>query len=242
MPFLIRLCLFSLALLLAGPGAHAQGGATDQWTERLLSQIGGRDVWARARGFHMVEILRSDAYSLPAIREYWVDFEQPRMREKTLTNGVDQIQALDGRAGWRLRDGRLEPWTDTVVSRWRSFWPGIPTRIFHLLAARDPRVQLRAVRPDRMDIHVEGRFALWLATSENGTPLAYGREDHHLQTHFLGRMRQYGPVRLWDAAYEPGGAWGVQMIDYRLLDRLPEPSLFSASVNGPGQQRSEERR
>lgn len=48
--------------------------------------------------------------------------------------------------------------------------------------------------------------------------MAYGRSEDHSGTHFLGRMEEYGPVRLWAKAFEPGDRWEVTMADYHLFE------------------------
>jgi len=195
--------------------------------EALLTQVGGRDVWAEARGFHMVEILHAARFDLPAIREYWVDFENPRIMEKTTTNSIHGLQALNRNQGWTLRAddggaGALTEWDAQTVQGWRSFWPGIPTRVFHLLASNDPTVEARALHDHRLDIYVDGAFDVWIDIDANARPIAYGRSESHTETHFLGAYETYGPVELWSTAYEPGDEWAVTMVDYVLYtDEMP---------------------
>jgi len=200
----------------------AQPETAEELVEVLLEQVGGRTAWADATGFHMVEILHAAGLTLPAVREYWVDFSARRIMEKTTTQSVHQLQALDRDTGWTLREGELERWSPDVVADWSSFWPGIPTRVFHLLASEDPSVSVQLRPGNRLDVHVDGRFAVWISTDDTGVPVAYGRAESHALTHFLGRMEDYGPVRLWTSAYEPGDEWRVTMVDYELFQgRLP---------------------
>jgi len=235
----MRTAIILFLLVFAFPAAAQQVDGRDVDTEvaALLEQIGGRDVWAEARGFHMVEILHAAHFDLPAIREYWVDFEQPRIMEKTTTNAIHGLQALNLDQGWTLRArdagaGMLTEWDAQAVTGWRSFWPGIPTRVFHLLASNDPSVEARALHDHRLDIFVDGTFAVWIAMDANARPVAYGRSESHTETHFLGAYETYGPVELWSTAYEPGDEWAVTMVDYTLYtEEMPvsydPPSNFS---------------
>lgn len=62
--------LLLISFLLPG-AAFAQGeGNADANVEAMLEQVGGRDTWAAARGFHMVEILDTASFELPLVREY----------------------------------------------------------------------------------------------------------------------------------------------------------------------------
>jgi hypothetical protein len=214
MRVVLGLCAVSLGL-----GAQeASSQRTTDVVERLLDQIGGRETWAAATGFHMVEVLHDESLPLPAVREYWVDFARPRIMERTTTNSTLQLQALNESGGWMIRDGEHSPWSVDEVSGWRGFWPGIPTRVFHLLATNDSSLEVELREGNRLDVRLDGRFAVWIALDDDAVPVAYGREESHTYTHFLGRMEQYGPVRLWSAAYEPGDLWQVTMVDFDLFD------------------------
>ena len=216
----MRFVLGCWTLMMGFAGSTVAGQSVDDQVERLLEQVGGRDVWAEATGFHMVEVLEDANLPLPAIREYWVDFERPRIMERTITSTLNQLQALNELEGWIVRDAETSTWSAEEVAGWRGFWPGIPTRVFHLLASDDPSVEVDLRDGNRLDIRVDGRFAVWIGLSDDGTPVAYGREESHTSTHFLGRMEEYGGVRLWTAAYEPGDMWKVTMVDYDLFDKV----------------------
>lgn len=184
--------------------------------EKMLEAVGGRDIWRQAKGFTMSEILYTDQRALPVIREYWVDFETPRIMETSKADGLRQTRALNQDAGWTLRNGETTEWDQETVNGWRSFWPGIPTRIFHLLASDDPGVT-PVWRDGVMDFYIDDKRVVWIATDENGVPVAYGRDERHTDTHFLGKPQRYGDVTLWSEAIEPGGDWRVIMVDYVLL-------------------------
>ena len=206
----------SAILLLVQTEPHAQTVDVDAEIEKMLTAVGGRDTWAKARGFTMAEILHSDQFELPVIRHYWVDFTAPRIMETAEGNGLRQTRALNVDRGWTMSDGEYADWSEGQVNGWRSFWPGIPTRVFHLLAAKDPSVRAEW-RDGVIDIYIGGERVVWIATEPNGTPIASGREDRHTETHFLGKPLQYGDVTLWSEAIEPGGDWRVVMVDYQSL-------------------------
>ncbi len=221
--------LFVLFVLVAvNANAHAQEGTPQLKLEieKMLEAVGGRDVWRDATGFTMSEILYTDQSDLPVIREYWVDFETPRILETARATGLRQTRALNDNTGWTQRDGQVSDWDAETINGWRSFWPGIPTRIFHLLASDDPSLTV-AWRDGVMDFFIDGRRVVWIATNDAGTPVAYGREDRHSDTHFLGKSLPYGNVNLWSEAIEPGGDWRVVMVDYQLL-QAPHTISFEA--------------
>jgi len=215
----------AVALLLLIPGAALAQDTREGEAPiaALLEQVGGAEVWASARGFHMVEIMRSSSIEVPTVREYWVDFESPRIIEKATTHRIDQLQALNVNEGWTLRqrvgeEPILTTWDEDTVAGWNGFWPGIPTRVFHLLASEDPSVEARMNGDHRIDIFVDGQFAVWIGIDADAKPIAYGREESHVETHFLGAYFDYGPVRLWSTAYEQGDQWSVTMVDYKLIE------------------------
>lgn len=193
----------------------------------MLDAVGGREVWRDAHGFFMSEILYTDQSPVPVIRKYWIDFEIPRIRATAEGRGFRQVQILNENSGWTQRNGETSEWSDETVNGWRSFWPGIPTRIFHLLASGDPSVT-PVWRDGVIDFFIDGRRVVWIGLNDEGTPVAYGREDRHTETHMLGEYIDYGDVRLWSEAIEPGGTWRVVMVDYELMQE-PHTVSFSPS-------------
>jgi len=208
------LMLFFTAIPLSANSGESVDVDTE--IEKMLEAIGGRDIWANATGFAMSEILYTDQRELPVMRHYWIDFKSPRIMEKSEGRGMRQTRALNGDSGWTNRNGDSSIWDEATVAGWASFWPGIPTRVFHLLATNDPAVK-PVWRDGVIDIFIDGARVVWIATDEAGTPVAYGREDRHTDTHFLGKPLKYGAVTLWSEAIEPGGDWRVVMVDYQLL-------------------------
>ena len=212
---------FKLLLIIVAMLAPTSPGSAQQIDLRveinkMLNAVGGREAWANATGFTMSEILYSDERELPVMRHYWVDFKSPRIMEKAEGRGLLQTRALNEDTGWTVRNGALSSWDEATVTGWKGFWPGIPTRIFHLLAIDDPGVT-PVWRDGVIDIFIDGQRVVWIATDDAGTPVAYGRDERHTDTHFLGKPLDYGNVTLWSEAIEPGGDWRVVMIDYELL-------------------------
>ncbi|MEX0312663.1 MAG: hypothetical protein AB3N18_00685 [Allomuricauda sp.] len=196
-----------------------------QKIDSLLKFLGGEDIWAKAKGFRMLEIATYSGLEHPMVREFWVDFEQPRI--KMITKSIERREtvALNNKNGWtKDQEGKVTPWNQNRVNGWQSFWPGIPTRIFSRLAKKDASVSFK-VYEDRIDFYVNDKFAVWIATSQNGSPVAYGRSKEHTETHFLGEIVPYGQVNLWKDAYEPGGHWRFTMVDYELLSDMDQISF-----------------
>ena len=189
------------------------------YIDKLMKAVGDENSWRMAKGFHMLEIAHIDGYKLPLVREFWIDFEQPRIKIKSRNSGQNEERALNIDQGWTLENDEVTEWEERTVDGFRSFWPGIPTRIFHLIASNNPDLSY-TMEDDRINFYVDGEFAVWIATDLEGNPVAYGRSNNHAETHFLGEMMAYGPVRLWKEAFEPGGQWSVTMVDYKLLNTM----------------------
>ncbi len=187
--------------------------------EKLMKAVGDENSWRTAKGFHMLEIANFNSLRLPLVRNFWIDFEQPRIKIISRSAEQNEQRALNVDYGWTLEDGHLKEWGENVVNGFKSFWPGIPTRIFHLIASEDPSLSYKLTN-DRINFYLNGEFVVWIATDPDGNPVAYGRSDDHSETHFLGEMIEYGSVRLWKEARETGGQWSVIMVDYKLLEDL----------------------
>lgn len=211
--------LFSLfaALVLLPTPTLAQNDAVDldMEIERMMEAVGGREVWANATGFYMSEILHDAGQDLPIFREYWIDFETPRIYARSHGRNIELVQVLNVDEGWTVSRGELRDWPAEEVEDWSSFWPGIPTRVFHMIASEDPDLDIQW-RDGVMDVFYRGNRVVWIATNDDGLPVAYGRENRHSDTHFLGEMLTYGDVNLWSEATEPTGDWRVVMLEYKL--------------------------
>lgn len=207
------------AFLVLGFGnpIQAQETSVEEEVEKLLEAVGGRDAWADAHGFIMYEVLYSANQDLPVYRQYWIDFKQPRIQYTSKGQGFFNRYVLNVDHGWSSMDGEIEDWEAGMVGGFSHFWRGIPTRVFHMLASNDPSIRAELRDDQVIDIYHNGERVVWIATDPEGKPVAYGREDRHTETHFLGELKTYGDVKLWDTATEPGGLWEVVMIDYELL-------------------------
>lgn len=223
----MRSTLVVLLLLigLASAKAYATDAKAKAEIEKMLAAVGGRDIWRDASGFEMTEILYDAGTPLPVIRRYAVDFRSPRIKETSVGSGLRRTNALNDVEGWTDENGVLMSWPAERHARWRSFWPGIPTRIFHLVASNDPSVTAKW-RDGVLDFYIGGDRVVWIGLDENGVPVAYGRADRHTETHFLGKPMRYGDVTLWSEATEPGGEWRVVMVDYVLM-REPMAESFA---------------
>ncbi|MCL6266150.1 hypothetical protein [Flagellimonas myxillae] len=191
--------------------------------DQLMKAVGNEESWRNAKGFYMLEIAHYANLKLPLVRRFWIDFENPRIKMASRNANLNEVRALNKDNGWTLKGDELTIWDEGLVNRFRSFWPGIPSRIFHLLASDDPSLTYEILE-DRINFSVDGKFAVWIATDEIGNPVAYGRSSNHKETHFLGEILDYGPVKLWKEAFEPGGQWRVVMVDYELLTDMSDIS------------------
>ncbi|MEM9647638.1 MAG: hypothetical protein AAF969_04095 [Bacteroidota bacterium] len=218
-----------ILILLLSTVVYWQGNSQEADTQRpkridkLMQMVGDENAWRTAKGFHMLEIANVSRYKLPLVREFWIDFEQPRIKMTSKSAELHEIRALNVDHGWTMGNEEVTPWEERTVNGFRSFWPGIPTRIFHLIATNDPSLSYE-IKEDRIIFYIDREFVVWIATDPEGNPVAYGRSNNHAETHFLGEMLTYGPVRLWKEAVEPGGQWGVLMVDYQLLSTLSNVS------------------
>lgn len=218
-----------ILILLLATAVYWHGNSQETDTQRperidkLMQMVGDENAWRTAKGFHMLEIAHVSQYKLPLVREFWIDFEQPRIKMTSKNAELHEVRALNVDHGWTMENEEVTQWEERTVNGFRSFWPGIPTRIFHLIATNDPSLSYE-IKEDRITFYIDGEFVVWIATDPEGNPVAYGRSNNHVETHFLGEMMAYGPVRLWKEAFEPGGQWGVLMVDYQLLSTLSNVS------------------
>ncbi len=187
--------------------------------KQLMKAIGDKEVWKNAKGCYMLEIAHFGDIELPLIRNFWIDFDRPRIKIQTKGLEINNTRALNETAGWSIDSSGVKVWENEKVANFQSFWTSIPTRIFHLLAKNDSSLSYE-LDENRIEFYIDGKFVIWIALDDNGDPIACGRSNNPRKTHFLGKMTNYGNVRLWKEATEPGGEWNVVLVDYQLLNDM----------------------
>jgi hypothetical protein len=149
----MRHAITAFLLLAAAPAAADT--AADSLAERMLSALGGREAWARAKS--TVNDSRQDWDGEPPVLRVVItmDFERPRIRIETWGKDLHLIRVVDGDKHWRLsREGTIEPVSGQTVAVDRKFWAGHVYRTLHRVAARDPAISLAVGREGRLEVNV----------------------------------------------------------------------------------------
>jgi hypothetical protein len=204
--------LFAASLLLACTSAVAAEDAAGQLAERMLSALGGREAWARAK--NTVNDSRQDWDGDPPELRVVItmDFESPRVKIETRGKDLHIIRVIDGDRNWRMsRDGTIGPLNPDVVTIDRRFWDGHVYRTLHRIAARDPALKLALGKEGRLEVHEAGARIAWYALDRSGQPYLYGAHDDEVGGIFGPWEHEVAGIRhpVWVA--RDGGKWRAML-------------------------------
>jgi hypothetical protein len=223
--------LVALLLLLA-TACPAAAASAERLADRMLSALGGREAWARAK--NTVNDSRQDWDGDPPVLRVVItmDFERLRLRIETRGEGLHIIRVLDGDRSWRLsREGTIEPVSEQTVALDRKFWAGHVYRTIHRIAARDPALKLGLGKDGRLEVHESGARIAWYALDRRGAPYQYGAHDDEVGGIFGPWEREAAGIRHPAWVTRDGGKWRATL--NRLEVNVPlREELFARPAQG----------
>lgn len=218
--------LITAFLLLAAAPAAADPAA-DRLAERMLSSLGGREAWARAKS--TVNDSRQDWDGEPSVLRVVItmDFERPRIRVETWGKDLHLIRVVDGDKHWRLsREGTIEPVSEQTVAGDRKFWAGHVYRTLHRIAARDPAISLAVGKEGRLEVHEGGKRIAWYALDRRDQPYLYGAHEDEAGGIFGPWEHEVAGIRHPVWVTRDGGKWRAML--NRLEVNVPlDESIFA---------------
>jgi hypothetical protein len=213
----LSLCL---ALLLASPAARAQGLAGDpvaiERARQMVERVGGQHVWSQLASLQLRQRFHIHTRPESVIHVEWIDFKVPRIHVTIESELTRRQRAYDARGGWFLRDGTLTRYTDKELANERSSWKRDMFRMFHLIAADDPELELRMNGANRLEVfeRASGELLCWFQLNVTNEPLLWGDGNGDDALEFLfGPLGQFGNIRVprWGGFVD--GSWRFDMID-----------------------------
>jgi len=100
----------------------------------------------------------------------------------------------------------------------RAFWKRDMFRMFHLIAAQDPGIELRLNGEHRLEVYERGGQELlrWFRLNLRSEPVLWGASvgDGSLEFMF-GPLEQYGHIRVPRWGGFADGSWRFDMLDAR---------------------------
>ena len=194
-----------VAALAAGQAGAAEV-AGDALAARLVTAMGGADVWRRAKGLTIAATHYEAQYAAPYDNVLHIALDEPRMRfEGRSAWGMRRVRAVVGDRGWRISEvSPLGPMTSEQVKGDLDWWEAHPYRNVRRLALGDPTRRPRAAADGRLELlRPDGSRLMWYRLTLAGEPCAFGVGDSE------------AGVVLGPLAPVPGGArlplWSARM-------------------------------
>lgn len=205
---------------------------------QMVERVGGRHVWSQLASLQLTQ--RFHLYSRPEsiVHVEWIDFKAPRIHVTIESELTRRQRAYDDRGGWFLRDGTMTRFTDAELANERAFWKRDMFRMFHLIAAEDPGIELRLNGEHRLEVYERGSGELlcWFRLNLANEPVLWGAGVGEESLEFLfGPLKQYGNIRVPSWGGFTDGSWRFDMLDARASALPPPVSYDPPRVAAPSQ-------
>lgn len=193
----------------------------------MIERVGGAEIWAQLASLHLKQRFHLTARRESIIHEEWIDFRTPRLYVSIQSELTTRLRAYDESGGWFLRDGEFSRFTDEQLAMERAFWKRDMFRMFHLIAAKDPGIELRLNGEHRLEVYERGGQELlcWFRLNLRSEPVLWGASvgDDSLEFMF-GPLEQYGSIRVPRWGGFTDGSWRFDMLDARGSIQAPQVS------------------
>lgn len=226
-----RLSLPILAAIALGPLQDAVASdlagdvAAVARADEMVERVGGREIWAQLASLHLEQRFHIMTRRESVVHEEWIDFRTPRLYVSMRNELTTRLRAYDASGGWFLRDGEFTPFTEQQLVMERGFWKRDMFRMFHLIAVRDPTIELRMRGEHRLEVYERGGNELlcWFRLNLRSEPVLWGASvgDESLEFIF-GPLAQYGNIRVPKWGGFTDGSWRFDMLDAHGSNHAPQ--------------------
>lgn len=220
----------SLCLIVCTPLVVAGQQDADRQVERMLANLGGREVWASAKSVFTMERARYPVYGDGIIASHWLDLEAPGERMAMLGESLDLEWAWQPSGGWFRRGEDVRDFESDELAERQNAWERDLFRLLQRLARNDAALAVRAI--DKGGLHIsEGESALgelWL--TRDGDLFRWKRPGKKEVTMIFGSMQDFGNVRFPDWGTSATGEWSAY---YTQILLSPKPFLSNTTLRHP---------
>lgn len=191
---------------------------------RMITAMGGHEVWANAVWMHVRERSSAANQPNPIAHEAWRGLQVQQARYLSENQDVSYVQAWDLDGGWRIRDGEFQQFDAERLGQETSFWHREIYTMYHRFAVGDPALRLISTEDNAFRIeHTQtGKPLGSFSVSAEGGVLVWSSGDTDFDvTYVYGPLKSFGEIKL--------PAWGAQTNGFWRFNYL-EATLHSAPM------------
>jgi hypothetical protein len=205
-------------------GSISAGGQTvlsaEQRLEGLLAAMGGREVWAAAKGARVTAVHYTATVRLPFKNVIWNDFANPRHRVESSNEEINGafVWQKNGES-WIKRTGeKPRPMNAQEAESEQRWHESNPYRTLQRLAARDAELTVKLIEPDRLAVfRKDGVRLCWFRLNQSNEPIAFATWEAEDATVFGPLKETASGVRHPKWVARPDGRWRVELIELTLF-------------------------
>ena len=187
-----------------------------QVANRMLENLGGREVWASARTLYVRERAFPASLAGPIKAEFWRDLEVPAYRSLIEGPSIRRETRWSEKGGWVNRNGVQSELTADAITANISDWRQEPYVMYHKLAVRDSSLHLELANDNRLEIFDEqnGKLLCWFVVDASGALLIWGNiYEGEVSEHVYGPLREFGQVSMPAWGTSTTGSWRFEYED-----------------------------
>ncbi len=195
---------------------------------RMLEQLGGRDVWANARSLFTMEKARHIDYGDGVVATFWRDLEHPAEKAEFKHSELRVVYAWDKLGGWISSDGEIRDFIDDEISERVSLWHRELFTLYHQMALGNRALKLEKLNPNGFRVFNEESEAIGEFRITPDGELYYWKRLHgnKSKTYLYGPHKSFGAIHFPDWNTSSDGEWGSYFVQV-----LPSKKPFADHVS-----------
>ena len=196
--------------------------------DKLLDQLGGRELWSNARSLYLIQRTRSPKLGDGILSISWRGLESPGEWGELQHAKLKVRYAWSKDGGWYRRNGKYRDYIDDEIAEKAFYWQRDLYTLYHQLARDEVAYQLELLEPFGLlvrngnlekvaELHLTkgGEVYRWRSLGEKK-----GRSS------VFGPYKSFGQARFPDWMASSDGDWGAYQIQV-----MPSPIPFREQVS-----------
>ena len=226
--------ILSCFVVFMGCAQNKVDDKANQLKDKLLSTIGGKDIWKNAGAIKVELIGHYVIEEVPWREKFWLDYEKPRGKYEIKSETTDRLIAWTTQNGWELKDGNFEYQEASRHKVEMEYYHSEPTVVFHKIAKDDSDIILGIDSTDSalrklvvMDKITKDTLCT-IGVNLKSEPIYWSTKlgDRKIER-VLGPLQDFGDdVRLFSWGASPDGKWRYEHISISLLESVPDQITF----------------
>lgn len=141
--------------------------------EKLISNVGGKDIWANAHGISLLTIIFNEQQALPFSVEFCWNWDTEESLTLFKNQSISRLMVYSNGAGWTVtkapgQEPSLQEWDENRIAFDRKDWNANFSRLLHRIAKDDDQLSFS---------YGEGEWDGWIEVKDGEDVASYMQLD-----------------------------------------------------------------